>query len=107
MGQPIPPAKPSRAPRVEAEPEVDIVEALPAPTIHETAQKLIVSGYLPPPFSIDPLDGRPVWSFTELAAMFNRRPDELVDLLIDAGPVHLAADKGVPSSWRALIERYG
>ncbi|MCF7967964.1 MAG: hypothetical protein K9K68_02230 [Methylococcaceae bacterium] len=76
----------------------------PTPPIHLQAQKLVVEGYLPPPFSVDPHDGRPVWSFTELAVMFDRRPDELISLLIKAGPVHLAADRGVPSSWRALIE---
>ncbi len=74
------------------------------PEIHLQAQRLIVDGYLPPPFSVDPHDGRPVWSFTELAVMFDRRPDELIDLLIQAGPVHQVADRGVPSSWRALIE---
>jgi hypothetical protein len=73
-------------------------------SIHIEAQRLIVDGYLPPPFSVDPHDGRPVWSFTELAVMFDRRPDELISLLIKAGPVHLAGDKGIPSSWRMLIE---
>jgi hypothetical protein len=73
-------------------------------SIHIEAQRLIVDGYLPPPFSVDPHDGRPVWSFTELAVMFDRRPDELISLLIEAGPVHLAGDKGIPSSWRMLIE---
>ena len=76
----------------------------PTPPIHQEARRLIVQGYLPLPFSIDPHDGRPVWSFTELALLFDRRPDELVSLLIQAGPVHLVGDRGVPSSWRALIE---
>ena len=75
-----------------------------APPIHQEARQLIVSGHLPLPFSIDPHDGRPVWSFTELALLFDRRPDELVSLLIEAGPVHLAGDRGVPSSWRMLVE---
>jgi hypothetical protein len=74
------------------------------PEIHLQAQKLIVEGYLPPPFSVDPFDGRPVWSFTELALLFDRRPDELISLLIQAGPVHLAGDRGIPSSWRMLVE---
>jgi hypothetical protein len=73
-------------------------------SIHIEAQRLIVDGYLPPPFSVDPHDGRPVWSFTELAVMFDRRPDELISLLIEAGPVHLQGDRGIPSSWRMLIE---
>lgn len=89
---------------IEAATEVEIDEADPTPTIHETAQKLIVSGYLPPPFSIDAHDCRPVWSFTELALLFDRRPDQLIDLLIETGPAHLPADRGVPSSWKALIE---
>jgi hypothetical protein len=74
------------------------------PAIHASAHRLIVSGHLPPPFNVDAHDGRPVWSFIELALMFDRRPDELVDLLLDRGPVHLAGDKGIPSSWRLLIE---
>ena len=75
------------------------------PPIHQEARQLIVSGHLPLPFSIDPHDGRPVWSFTELAVMFDRRPDELIDLLIQAGPVHLSGDRGIPSSWKMFIER--
>ena len=74
------------------------------PEIHVQAQRLIVQGYLPPPFSVDPFDGRPVWSFTEIATMLDQRPDELVELLLANGPVHLAGDRGVPSSWRMLIE---
>ena len=79
-------------------------EQVETPEIHVTAQQLIVSGHLPPPFNVDAHDGRPVWSFIELALMFDRRPDELVDLLLDRGPVHLAGDKGIPSSWRLLVE---
>jgi hypothetical protein len=33
-----------------------------------------------------------LWSIVELALMFDRRPDELISLLIEAGPVHLAGD---------------
>lgn len=72
--------------------------------IHTTAQQLIVSGHLPPPFSIDPHDGRPVWSFIELALMFDKRPDQLVALLHEIGPVYLESDRGIPSSWRMLVE---
>ena len=75
------------------------------PPIHQEARQLIVSGHLPLPFSIDAHDGRPVWSFTELALLFDRRPDELIDLLIQAGPVHLSGDRGIPSSWKMFIER--
>jgi hypothetical protein len=72
--------------------------------IHQKAQQLVVEGFLPPPFNVDAHDGRPVWSFIELALMFDRRPDELIDLLLERGPVHLAGDKGIPSSWRLLVE---
>ena len=72
--------------------------------IHQKAQQLVVEGYLPPPFTICPHDSRPLWSIVELALLFDRRPDELVDLLIQAGPVHLAGDRGIPSSWRMLID---
>jgi hypothetical protein len=78
-------------------------EVLTAP-IHLEAQRLVVAGYLPPPFTICPHDSRPLWSIIELALMFDRRPDELVDLLLDRGPVHLQGDRGIPSSWRALVE---
>ena len=74
------------------------------PEIHLQAQRLIVDGYLPPPFNVDPFDGRPLWSFTELALLFDRRPDELVELLLDRGPVHLQGDRGIPSSWKAVVE---
>jgi hypothetical protein len=80
------------------------VEMVETPAVHKTAQRLIVSGHLPPPFNVDPHDGRPVWSFIELSLMFDRRPDQLVELLLDRGPVHLQGDKGIPSSWRMLIE---
>jgi hypothetical protein len=78
-------------------------EVLTAP-IHIEAQRLVVAGYLPPPFTICPHDSRPLWSIVELALLFDRRPDELVDLLLDRGPVHLQGDRGIPSSWRMLVE---
>jgi hypothetical protein len=77
---------------------------VPAAPIHIEAQRLVVAGYLPPPFTICPHDSRPLWSIVELALLFDRRPDELVDLLLDRGPVHLAGDRGIPSSWKALVE---
>jgi hypothetical protein len=73
-------------------------------SIHIEAQRLVVAGYLPPPFTICPHDSRPLWSIVELALLFDRRPDELVELLLERGPVHLAGDKGIPSSWKALVE---
>ncbi len=76
----------------------------PTPAIHQEAQKLVVTGHLPPPFTICPHDARPLWSIVELALMFDRRPDELISLLIEAGPVHLQGDRGIPSSWRMLLE---
>ena len=81
-----------------------MIEEVPTAPIHIEAQRLVVMGYLPPPFTICPHDSRPLWSIIELALMFDRRPDELVDLLLDRGPVHLAGDRGVPSSWRMLVE---
>lgn len=72
--------------------------------IDQLAHRLIVTGYLPPPFRVDPYDGRPVWSFDELALLFDRRPDELVEVLQEHGPVFLQSDKGVPSSWRRFME---
>lgn len=75
------------------------------PAIHKRAQELVVSGYLPMPYQIDAHDQRPLWSFNELAQLFDRRPDELIDLLIQAGPVHGTGDRGIPSSWKMLVER--
>jgi hypothetical protein len=83
---------------------VSKTEQVETPEIHVTAQRLIVSGHLPEPFQIDPHDMRPLWDFIGLALLFDRRPDELVELLLARGPVHLAGDKGIPSSWRMLIE---
>ena len=74
------------------------------PPIHQEAQRLIVTGHLPAPFTVCPHDMRPLWSFNEIAQLFDKRPDELISLLIQAGPVHLQADRGVPSSWRMMIE---
>jgi hypothetical protein len=74
------------------------------PEIHKRAQELVVSGYLPLPFQIDAHDQRPLWDFYGLAALLDQRPDALVELLIQNGAVHLSGDRGVPSSWKALIE---
>jgi hypothetical protein len=81
-----------------------MAEAVQTAPIHLEAQRLVVGGFLPPPFNVDAFDGRPLWSFVELSMLFDRRPDELVDLLLERGPVHLAGDRGIPSSWRALVE---
>ena len=70
--------------------------------IDQLAHRLVITGYRPEPFSVDAHDGRPLWSFEEMALLFDRRPDELVDLLHTLGPVHL--DRGVPSSWHKLME---
>ena len=74
------------------------------PEIHKRAQELVVSGYLPLPFQIDAHDQRPLWDFYGLAALLDRRPDELIELLRENGPVFSTADRGVPSSWRMLFE---
>ena len=76
----------------------------PVESVHEIAQRLVVNGYLPLPFQVYVHDQRPLWDLVGIAQLFDRRPDELISLLIEAGPVHLAADRGVPSSWRSLIE---
>lgn len=67
-----------------------------------TAHRLVVGGYLPEPFQIDPHDQRPLWDFTGLALLLDQRPHELVKLLLANGPAHLAADRGIPSSWAML-----
>ena len=85
--------------------EVVVEVAEPVPTVHELAQGLIVQGYLPAPFTVCPHDMRPLWSFNEIAQLFDKRPDELIELLVEAGPVHLQGDKGIPSSWKMLVER--
>ena len=73
------------------------------PEIHLQAQRLIVAGYLPPPFTICPHDSRPLWDFAGLADLLNQRPDQLVELLQANGPAYLPV-AGIPSSWRMLIE---
>ena len=78
------------------------MDAEPRP-IDLTAHRLVVGGYLPQPFICDAHDQRPLWSFTELASLFDRRPDELVDILLERGPVHLESDKGIPSSWQSIV----
>ena len=81
--------------------EANVIDA-ETPEIHKDAQRLIVGGYLPEPFSIDPHDGRPVWDFIGIAALFDRNPHELMEILVSRGPVHLAQDRGIPSSWAML-----
>ena len=71
--------------------------------LNETAQALIVGGFLPAAFSIDPYDGRPVWDFNGLCALLNQRPGQLVELLKANGPAYLPG-AGIPSSWKALVE---
>ena len=73
------------------------------PTIHEAAQRLIVTGHLPTPYQIDAHDQRPLWDFVGLSELLNQSPHELLDLLVKNGPAHLPK-QGIPSSWRALIE---
>jgi hypothetical protein len=73
-------------------------------TIHQQAQRLVVLGHLPQPYTIDPLDQRPLWDVAGLAELLSQRPDELIGLLRKNGPVFSTSDRGVPSSWRALIE---
>ena len=84
--------------------EVAKVQDVETPPIHLEAQRLVVGGFLPAPFTVCPHDMRPLWDITGIALLLDRRPDQLVQLLVEAGPVHLAADRGVPSSWRSLIE---
>ena len=72
-------------------------------TVHQVAQTMIVEGYLPAPYQIDPHDMRPLWDFTGLALMLDQRPDQLVELLKENGPVHLRGT-GIPSSWQLLLE---
>lgn len=84
-----------------SEPKQTDVETRP---IDKKAMELIVSGYLPAPFNVDPHDSRPLWDIAGIALLLDRRPDQLVQLLVEAGPAHLPADRGVPSSWKALIE---
>ena len=73
------------------------------PTIHATAQQLIVTGHLPEPFTIDRHDSRPLWDYIGLCVLLNQRPDQLTQLLLSNGPAYQSG-AGIPSSWRALIE---
>ena len=61
-------------------------------------------GFLPPPHIISPFDSRPLWDYLGLCALLDQRPSELTEILLRNGPVHLAGDKGIPSSWKALVE---
>lgn len=83
------------------EQETPVVQPI---NVHETAQALIVGGYLPEAFSIDPHDGRPVWDFHGICALLNQRPGQLVEVLKGNGPVYTPG-VGIPSSWKSLIER--
>jgi hypothetical protein len=80
-----------------------MIEEVPTAPIHIEAQRLVVMGYLPPPFTICPHDSRPLWDFAGLADLLNQRPDQLVELLQANGPAYLPV-AGIPSSWRMLIE---
>lgn len=73
------------------------------PTIHATAQQLIVAGHLPEPFTIDRHDARPLWDYIGLCVLLNQRPDQLTRLLLSNGPAYQPG-AGIPSSWKALIE---
>ncbi len=79
-------------------------EETTTPAIDIEAQRLIVRGFLPPPHIISPFDSRPLWDYLGLCALLDQRPSELTEILLRNGPVHLAGDKGIPSSWRMLIE---
>ena len=74
------------------------------PEIHQEAQRLIVTGHLPEPFNVDPYDGRPLWDYIGLCVLLNQRPAQLTQLLLDNGPAYQPG-AGIPSSWKALIER--
>ena len=71
------------------------------------AQLLIVRGYLPAPFTIHATDGRPVWDIDGIARMFDVSVDDLVIRLHQNGPVHLTADRGIPSSWHRVMMAAG
>ena len=70
--------------------------------IDQAAHRLVIQGFLPEPYQIDPHDSRPLWDFAGLAQLFDKPPHELVELLVRNGPVHLAQDRGIPSSWAML-----
>ena len=76
----------------------------PAISVHETAQALIVGGYLPESYTIDAHDARPLWDFHGICALLNQRPGQLVEVLKENGPVY-SRGVGIPSSWKSLIER--
>jgi hypothetical protein len=76
----------------------------PTPAIHQEAQKLVVTGHLPAPYIVSNFDGRPLWDVVGIAEMLDTRPDQLIDLLLERGPAHLQGDRGIPSSWRMLVE---
>lgn len=74
------------------------------PPVHAMAQKLVVQGYLPLPFTLDAHDSRPLWDAIGLAQLFDLKADEFLELMQAQGPVHLAEDRGIPSSWKMMIE---
>ena len=74
------------------------------PTVHQEAQRLIVTGHLPEAFTIDAHDARPLWDYLGLCVLLNQRPDQLTRLLLSNGPAYQPG-AGIPSSWRMFIER--
>lgn len=80
------------------------MDDLITPRIHLEAQRLVVTGHLPAPYIVSNFDARPLWDVVGIAAMLDTRPDQLIELLLRNGAVHLQADRGVPSSWRMLVE---
>ena len=82
--------------------EAHVVDVETRP-IDQTAHRLVIEGYLPAPFICDAHDQRPLWDFSGLALMLDQRPDELVQLLVRNGHVHLEADRGIPSSWQSIV----
>ena len=82
-------------------------QTVPAETprvdVHDIARSLITQGFLPECFSIDAHDSRPVWDFYGLCALLNQRPNQLVEILKQNGPVY-DRHAGIPSSWKMLLE---
>ena len=78
------------------------VEDVETREVDRIAHRLVVQGFLPAPFTCDAHDQRPLWDFTGLSELLDQRPDQLVQLLVRNGPVHLEADKGIPSSWQSI-----
>jgi hypothetical protein len=72
--------------------------------IDAEARQLIVGGYLPESYTIDPHDGRPLWDFGGLCTLLNQRPAQLVEVLTANGAVY-GRGVGIPSSWRMFVER--